>query len=88
MVRGLWAVRRGLRSAVHGGYWRPPGLKCTPGPKFDGDPGVQGDINWPRVQDTHLYGLGPLLGSRATKIMASQKMQERPTVMNAAPMGP
>ncbi|MBW0548475.1 hypothetical protein O181_088190 [Austropuccinia psidii MF-1] len=26
-----------LWSTVRGGYWRPPG------PKFDGDPGVQGD---------------------------------------------
>ncbi|MBW0593193.1 hypothetical protein O181_132908 [Austropuccinia psidii MF-1] len=28
---GPRAVRRGLRPAVRGGYWRPPG------PKFDGD---------------------------------------------------
>ncbi|MBW0544292.1 hypothetical protein O181_084007 [Austropuccinia psidii MF-1] len=54
-----------LRSAVHGGYWRPPG------PNFSGDPGVPWDHELAHDPKFHLHGLDPLKGSRAIKILAS-----------------
>ncbi|MBW0512255.1 hypothetical protein O181_051970 [Austropuccinia psidii MF-1] len=55
------AVEYMLRSAVCGGYWRPPG------PNFAGDPGVPWDQ---KVAN----GLDPLIGSRTIKILAFPKV--------------
>ncbi|MBW0572255.1 hypothetical protein O181_111970 [Austropuccinia psidii MF-1] len=34
---GPWTICRGMRSVVHGGYWRPPGANSA------GDPGITWD---------------------------------------------
>ncbi|MBW0587096.1 hypothetical protein O181_126811 [Austropuccinia psidii MF-1] len=76
------AVGRTPRSTVCGGYWRPPG------PKFDGDPGVQGDHKLAQSPRQPPLWPGPIDGAKATKILASPRMQRRSTVINSAPKGP
>ncbi|MBW0585839.1 hypothetical protein O181_125554 [Austropuccinia psidii MF-1] len=48
-------------SVVRGGYWRPPG------PKFDGDPGVQGDHKLAQSPRHPPSWPGPIDGARAYK---------------------